>query len=127
MALAVFLLGASARVQASPGRSERGSIVHSTATVAFWVWREVITPGDGPRCTLAPSCSAFAQQAVARDGPVGVWLAADRLVREPFAWDGAVFEGRHRADPLGAHPGGMDLLLGRRCRRQRRAGAEICL
>ena len=55
-------------------------------------YRRWISPLLGPRCRFAPSCSAYAAEAVAEHGAArGSWLAARRLVRcHPF------------------HPGGFD-------------------
>jgi putative membrane protein insertion efficiency factor len=55
-------------------------------------YRRWISPLLGPRCRFAPTCSAYALEAVERHGAVrGGWLALRRLVRcHPF------------------HPGGLD-------------------
>jgi putative membrane protein insertion efficiency factor len=56
------------------------------------VYRRAISPLLGPRCRFAPSCSAYAVQAVGGHGAArGSWLTLRRLVRcHPF------------------HPGGHD-------------------
>jgi hypothetical protein len=50
--------------------------------VAHLVYRQVITPIDGPRCSHRPSCSAYAREALGRHGLVGLWLSYDRLLRD---------------------------------------------
>jgi putative membrane protein insertion efficiency factor len=56
------------------------------------VYRRLVSPMLPPRCRFYPSCSAYAEGALARHGAArGTWLAARRLVRcHPF------------------HPGGID-------------------
>ncbi|PNU19511.1 membrane protein insertion efficiency factor YidD [Geothermobacter hydrogeniphilus] len=42
-----------------------------------------ISPVDGPRCPMYPTCSAYSRQALARHGPwIGVMLTVDRLIHE---------------------------------------------
>ena len=55
-------------------------------------YRRFISPLLGPRCRFAPSCSAYALEAVREHGaPRGAWLAVRRVSRcHPF------------------HPGGFD-------------------
>ena len=56
------------------------------------VYRLLVSPMLPPACRFYPSCSAYAETALARHGTVrGTWLTARRLVRcHPF------------------HPGGID-------------------
>lgn len=46
-------------------------------------YRRVISPVDGDRCDMAPTCSLYAQQAFKEHGAVlGFLLTADRLLHE---------------------------------------------
>jgi len=46
------------------------------------VYRYGISPILGPNCRYAPSCSAYAEQAIHRHGPLrGSWLAICRIAR----------------------------------------------
>jgi putative membrane protein insertion efficiency factor len=56
------------------------------------IYRRLVSPMLPPACRFYPSCSAYAETAVARHGALkGSWLAARRLARcHPF------------------HPGGID-------------------
>jgi hypothetical protein len=45
-------------------------------------YRYLISPLMPPRCRFAPSCSAYALEALSRHGPIkGTWLALRRLAR----------------------------------------------
>ena len=62
------------------------------ATAPIRAYRALISPLLGPRCRFAPSCSAYAVEAIETRGiAVGLWLALRRLAR---------------CHPL--HPGGYD-------------------
>ena len=131
----MLLLLATALAEPDPERMLRpdwhsagGGILSSTAHVGFQIWRHGITPGDGPRCPMRPSCSAYSMQAFQRDGLGGYVLTFDRLLRDsdtsgyPLAPDGL-----HVHDPLANHPPPGQLLLGLHCARQRGDGAQLCL
>ena len=49
-------------------------------------YRRFISPLLGPRCRFAPSCSAYALDALAAHGAIrGLWLAVVRIARcHPF-------------------------------------------
>jgi putative membrane protein insertion efficiency factor len=56
------------------------------------VYRAVLSPLLGPTCRFVPSCSAYAEEAIARYGAMrGTWMAIRRLLRcHPFhdgGWD----------------------------------------
>ena len=54
------------------------------------VYRLAISPWLGPHCRFAPSCSAYAIEALHKHGPVtGLAMAARRLSRcHPISWLG---------------------------------------
>ena len=53
---------------------------------AVHFFQRYISPVDGPRCPMYPTCSAYAVQALDRHGPVlGVMMTVDRLLHETDA------------------------------------------
>ena len=59
-----------------------GRLTASPFSLAGLLWSRLLTRIDGQRCAHQPSCSAYAQQAMARHGlPKGAWLALNRLMR----------------------------------------------
>jgi len=50
---------------------------------AIRFFQRYISPVDGARCPMYPTCSAYARQALARHGPwFGILLTVDRLIHE---------------------------------------------
>ncbi|TYO98246.1 hemolytic domain-containing protein [Geothermobacter ehrlichii] len=50
---------------------------------AIRFFQHYISPVDGARCPMYPTCSAYARQALARHGPwLGILLTVDRLIHE---------------------------------------------
>lgn len=46
------------------------------------IWSNYISPVDGPRCSLRPTCAQYAKEAINKYGPVkGSILASERLQR----------------------------------------------
>jgi hypothetical protein len=63
--------------------------------VVLWIYRLVVSPFLGPACRFAPSCSAYAGEAVRRFGVRrGGWMALLRVLRchpfHPGGWDPVV-------------------------------------
>jgi hypothetical protein len=70
-------------------------------------YRHAVSPLLPPRCRFAPSCSAYAEEALTRHGVRGAWLAVRRVARcHPF------------------HPGGHDPVPETLGRAPRRAGVS---
>ncbi len=64
-----------------------------------------ISPIDGPRCPMYPTCSGYARQALHKHGPLlGVFMTADRLMHEgdPIEQQETIMKWGHRRffDPL---------------------------
>lgn len=74
----------------------------SLALLAFH--RKVISPVDGDRCRMAPTCSLYAHQAIRQHGVVlGMILTADRLLHEADEI-GRVLQIREKGELLSLDP-----------------------
>ena len=62
---------------------KKPSIASRPAKWIITFYQAQIGPAIGSRCSLTPSCSAYAVQALNKHGVLGVAMAGDRLVREP--------------------------------------------
>lgn len=61
-----------------PSKSEKGADRKSPIDL----FRKFISPADGDRCPMYPSCSHYAQEAFAKEGYLKGWiLTCDRLIR----------------------------------------------
>ena len=55
----------------------------SPLQLAVKLFQKHISPADGPRCPMYPTCSSYSLQALRKHGPViGVFQTVDRLYRE---------------------------------------------
>ncbi|NOY12258.1 MAG: membrane protein insertion efficiency factor YidD [Deltaproteobacteria bacterium] len=55
----------------------------SPLQLAVQLFQKYISPIDGPRCPMYPTCSAYSLQALHRHGALfGMFLTVDRLYRE---------------------------------------------
>jgi putative membrane protein insertion efficiency factor len=56
------------------------------ATPFLWLitfYQRAISPLDGDRCSMHPTCSQYSVQAIRRHGPViGIVMTVDRLIHE---------------------------------------------
>jgi putative component of membrane protein insertase Oxa1/YidC/SpoIIIJ protein YidD len=115
LAGAVFFAPPAARAEAAS--EERGSIAAAVGHAVLDLYRSQIRPAIGQRCSLQPSCSEYARQALSRHGVVGVALIGDRAIREPDVVaaqaDPVVINGRRfYRDPLDAHDGWLTAARG---------------
>ncbi len=67
----------------SGGAPDRTAWTGRPAEWMIAVYRTQISPAIGRRCSLTPSCSAYALEALRRHGALGLGLAGDRMWREP--------------------------------------------
>jgi putative membrane protein insertion efficiency factor len=72
-----------------------GRLLAACMLATLWVYRATVSPFVGPSCRFAPSCSAYAREAVRRHGVTrGGWLAVRRVLRchpfHPGGWDPVV-------------------------------------
>ena len=90
-----------------------GRVPARTLNTAIGIYQRLISPLLGPRCRFEPSCSHYAQDAIARFGAgYGSWLAVRRILRchpfNPGGWD-PVPEQRANRGKNGRRPGPTDL------------------
>jgi len=49
----------------------------------YYFYQKAITPGDGERCGMSPTCAEFAYQALKKHGPfVGGWMGLARFMQD---------------------------------------------
>ncbi len=56
---------------------------NSVLQTAVHLFQKYISPVDGQRCAMYPTCSSYSLQAIGKHGPlIGVFLTVDRLYHE---------------------------------------------
>ncbi len=61
-------------------------------SAVIWAYRLLLSPVLPPACRFAPTCSAYALEALQRHGPLrGSWLAARRILR-CHPWGGSGYD-----------------------------------
>lgn len=80
------IVAAAARVPGaltlSDGRLQLAPLPPSTFLyLSYELYRNFLSPVDGPTCNHRPTCSRYALLAVQRHPVAGLWLAVDRLWR----------------------------------------------
>lgn len=69
--------------EANQVTTEKHSTENTVLQTAVHLFQKYISPVDGQRCAMYPTCSAYALQALRKHGPVmGVFLTVDRLYHE---------------------------------------------
>lgn len=65
--------------QSQEQRAANGSVLQT----AVQLFQKYISPVDGQRCVMYPTCSSYSLQALRKHGPLmGVFLTVDRLYHE---------------------------------------------
>lgn len=101
---AVLLTLACASCSSAGGRGTSGGPEKTPILLTFY--RDVISPVDGDRCPMIPSCSAYAAEGVSRHGWFMGWImACDRLIRcggDEFDHSEIILQGEEHycVDPL---------------------------
>ena len=94
-----------------PPKQKKG-ILTAPARGMITLYQAQIAPAIGSRCSLHPSCSHYASEALQKHGLVGLAVLGDRFIREPSvvsAKDKPIIINGHGkyADPLSDHDNWM--------------------
>jgi putative membrane protein insertion efficiency factor len=80
-------------------------VARRIATAPIRAYRALVSPVLGPRCRFAPSCSAYAIEAIESHGvAVGLWLAVRRVARCHPLRPGGYDPVPAREDSIPRHP-----------------------
>ncbi|MEK7790338.1 MAG: membrane protein insertion efficiency factor YidD [Deltaproteobacteria bacterium] len=62
---------------------QRSSFWDNRFEHGYYFYQKIVSPGDGARCGMYPTCADYGYQAMQRHGMIiGSWMAADRLIRD---------------------------------------------
>ena len=98
-----------------PDKNSRAtsSFLTNTGKTLIQFYRSQIGSAIGSRCSLSPSCSEYAKQALYKHGALAIPMIADRLVREPSVVHAKenpvqIHGRRHYSDSLESHDWWME-------------------
>jgi putative component of membrane protein insertase Oxa1/YidC/SpoIIIJ protein YidD len=66
-----------------PHTKDKPSAAAAPARMLIRFYQKQISPAIGSRCSLHPSCSHYAMQALKAHGLIGIGIMSDRFIREP--------------------------------------------
>ena len=67
-------------------------MIRAIAGAPVPLYRLLVSPLLGPACRFAPSCSAYALEAIAVHGPLRGWLLALRRLLRCHPWGGSGYD-----------------------------------
>jgi putative component of membrane protein insertase Oxa1/YidC/SpoIIIJ protein YidD len=87
---------------------KKAGIMTAPARGLISFYQNQIGPAIGARCSLHPSCSRYASQALKKHGVIGIGMIGDRFIREPSVVGARkkpimIHEHRKYRDPLSDH------------------------
>jgi len=96
------------RVECQRPTTKKSSILTAPARGLITVYQTQIGPAIGNRCSLHPSCSHYASEALQKHGLIGLGAIGDRFIREPSVVSAkehpVIINGHGKyADPLSDH------------------------
>lgn len=66
--------------------------MRAVVSAPVYLYRLFISPLLGPACRYAPSCSAYALEAIAVHGPLRGWILALRRLLRCHPWGGSGYD-----------------------------------
>lgn len=67
-------------------------MIRALVSAPVHAYRLLVSPLLGPACRFAPSCSAYALEAIATHGPLRGWFLALRRLLRCHPWGGAGYD-----------------------------------